>query len=75
MQKRREIPLLKEELVNLSVPGGGMEPQFPGRALADDAVDDTDVEVQMRIQRRAESLDEGDRPEARLRRGARRALA
>ena len=26
-----------------------MEPQFPGRALADDAVDDTDVEVQMRI--------------------------
>jgi len=52
-----------------------MEPQFPGRALADDADDDTEVEVQMRIQPRAESLDEGDRPEARPRRGARRALA
>ena len=35
--------------VALAEHGGGMEPQFPGRALADDAVDDTDVEVQMRI--------------------------
>jgi len=78
--------------VALAEHGGGMEPQFPGRAQADDAVDDTDVEGQMRSQRRAESLarvvptillhsrhpwrsDEGDRPEARPRRGARRALA
>ncbi len=35
--------------VALAEPGGGMEPQLPGSALADDAVDDTDVEVQMRI--------------------------
>ena len=48
--------------------GGGMEPQFSGGAPTDGAVDDTDVEMQMRIQRRAESLDEGDRPEARPRR-------
>ena len=72
--------------------GGGMESQFPGAALTEDPVDDTDVEVQVRIQTRAESLarivptillhsrhpwrsDEGDRPEARPRRRARRALA
>ena len=29
--------------------GGGMEPQFPGRALGDDAVNGSNVEVQTRI--------------------------
>ena len=57
--------------VALAEHSGGMESQFPSGALTKDSVDDTDVEVQMRIRRRAESLNEGDRSEAHPRRGAR----
>jgi len=35
--------------VALAEHGGGMEPQFPGGVLTEDAVDDTDVEVQIKV--------------------------
>lgn len=56
-------------------PGGAMKSQRSGRVLAEDTVDDTDVEVQMRVQRRAKALNEGDGAEACTRRCAWRALA